>query len=540
MKNLISLFLSFSIFILGLIIPNTNLKAQVADGTNFDFSLDDFTNWKGYQSKNNSSSTTIDFDDWILFENPNNCMHSGKNCFVINTNFSQYDMNVGATKLFKIPSFLGYSKSVQINVDDTGANANYLAYDLLVSSNNCMITFNYALVFESPSHTGYENPFFQVEILSLDSNNLENGRLHPSTFYEVKGELPLPEGWSLFNYSGSSGIWQNWRQLSMDLNDYIGQKVRIKVLITACSSTNHWAYGYFVGKVAPRELEVNPCPGLDTIAAILSAPPGFAKYEWFENPNDLPESQLSNIADTATPLDVREVVGPIPARFMYNVISKDSLSENLFVKLTSIVNPGNTPMVTYIKGKSYSYKPEAKFDTLTVGYLRMHFKNKTKFPQNDTNVEIEYIWDFGDGSDLVVYNSKTNPEIKNINPTHEYSDTNEYNVTLTAKYNGCKTKTQKAIVPVIVSLDYVKKDNISLNIYPNPANNYVNLKVNGIEGNAKIIIYNEIGKQVQSIDVSSNFGIIEKQIDTKKFEKGVYLVKIISKGIETSEKLIIQ
>ncbi|MDD2287508.1 MAG: T9SS type A sorting domain-containing protein, partial [Bacteroidales bacterium] len=177
---------------------------------------------------------------------------------------------------------------------------------------------------------------------------------------------------------------------------------------------------------------------------------------------------------------------------------------------------------------------------LTVGYLRMHFKNKTKFPQNDTNAEIEYIWDFGDGSDLVVYNSKTNPEIKNINPTHEYSDTNEYNVTLTAKYNGCKTKTQKAIVPVIVSLDYVKKDNISLNIYPNPANNYVNLKVNGIEGNAKIIIYNEIGKQMQSIDVSSNFGIIEKQIDTKKFEKGVYLVKIISKGIETSEKLIIQ
>ena len=83
-------------------------------------------------------------------------------------------------------------------------------------------------------------------------------------------------------------------------------------------------------------------------------------------------------------------------------------------------------------------------------------------------------------------------------------------------------------------------DNISLNIYPNPANNYVNLKVNGIEGNAKIIIYNEIGKQVQSIDVSSNLGIIEKQIDTKKFEKGVYLVKIISKGIETSEKLIIQ
>ena len=536
MKNLISLFLSFSIFILGLIISNTNLKAQVADGANFDFSLGDFTNWKGYQSNNNSSSTTIDFDDWILFENPNNCMHSGKNCFVINTNFSQYDMNVGATKLIKIPSFLGFSKSVQINVDDTGANANYLAYDLLVSSDNSMITFNYALVFESPSHTGYENPFFQVEILSLDSNNVENGRLHPSTFYEVKGELPMPEGWSLFNNSGSSGIWQNWRQLSMDLNDYIGQKVRIKVLITACSSTNHWAYGYFVGKVASRELEVNPCPGLDTIAAILSAPPGFAKYEWFENPNDLPESQLSMIADTATPLDVREVVGSIPARFMYKVLSKDSLSENLFVKLTSIVNPGNTPMVTYIKGKSYSYKPDAKFSTV-IDFLKVSFFNKTKFPQDDPDAEIEYIWDFGDGSDLVIYNSKTNPINENINPVHYYNEFVCDTVKLTAKYNGCKTTYVKNI---IVGLEDVKHNNISLSVYPNPATNFANVRIEGVEGNAEIIIYNEIGKQVQSIEVSSNLGRIEKQIDTKKFEKGVYLVKIISEGIEASQKLIIQ
>ncbi len=538
MNKTITLFLTLSLYVIGLIIPNTNIKAQVADGTNFDFSLGDFTYWKGYQSKNKSSSTTIDFYNWILYPNPDTCFHQNLPCFVINSDTSEYDPNIGS--LLKVPYHLGYNKSVKINVDESGANANYLSYDMLITNENCMVTFNFALILETPGHQGYQNPFAKIEVLEIDANKSKADILHPSFTYLVLGSQPPPIGWTNFTTAGAQGIWQNWRQVTMDLSNYIGHSIRLNILITGCSPTAHYAYGYFTGEVAPKIIEVNSClDNLSDTLAILKAPAGFAKYEWFENPNDLPETQLNTI-DYGNPLLVSEFNGALTPENKFEVLKSDSISKNLFVKLTSITNTWNTPLISYIKVNAYNSKPIAKFAKIRSSNYEVAFENRTEFPQNDTNAEIEYVWDFGDGSDLVVYNNKTNPVFMNINPIHQYLDSNEYNVQLTVRYNGCESITNNIIIPTYTGIEEVINDNISLNIYPNPASHFTNIKAEGVNGNAKIIIYNEIGKQIQSINVSSVNGVIEKQIETKKYEKGVYLVKIISEGIETSQKLIIQ
>src|SRR5690554_6918124 len=355
MNKTITLFLSFCIFILGLIIPNTNIKAQVADGTNFDFSLGDFTNWKGYQSKNNSSSTTIDFYNWILYPNPDTCFHQNLPCFVINSDTSEYDPNIGS--LLKVPYHLGYNKSVKINVDESGANANYLSYDMLITNENCMVTFNFALILETPGHQGYQNPFAKIEVLEIDANKSKADILHPSFTYLVLGSQPPPVGWTNFTTAGAQGIWQNWRQVTMDLSNYIGHSIRLNILITGCSPTAHYAYGYFTGEVAPKIIEVNSClDNLSDTLAILKAPAGFAKYEWFENPNDLPETQLNTI-DYGNPLLVSEFNGALTPENKFEVLKSDSISKNLFVKLTSITNTWNTPLISYIKVNAYNSKP---------------------------------------------------------------------------------------------------------------------------------------------------------------------------------------
>ena len=538
MNKTITLFLTLSLYVIGLIIPNTNIKAQVADGTNFDFSLGDFTNWKGYQAKNTSSSTTIYFSNWILYPNPDTCFHQNLPCFVINSDTSAYDPNIGS--LLKVPYHLGYNKSVKINVDEGGANANYLSYDMLITNDNCMVTFNFALILETPGHSGYQNPFAKIEVLEIDANKSKADILHPSFTYLVLGSQPPPVGWTNFTTAGAQGIWQNWRQVTMDLSNYIGHSIRLNILITGCSPTAHYAYGYFTGEVAPKIIEVNSClDNLSDTLAILKAPAGFAKYEWFENPNDLPETQLNTI-DYGNPLLVSEFNGALTPENKFEVLKSDSISKNLFVKLTSITNTWNTPLISYIKVNAYNSKPIAKFAKIRSSNYEVAFENRTEFPQNDTNAEIEYVWDFGDGSDLVIYNSKTNPVFMNINPIHQYLDSNEYNVQLKVRYNGCESITNNIIIPTYTGIEEVINDNISLNIYPNPASHFANIKAEGVNGNAKIIIYNEIGKQIQSINASSVNGVIEKQIETKQFEKGVYLVKIISEGIEISQKLIIQ
>ena len=283
MNKTITLFLSFCIFILGLIIPNTNIKAQVADGTNFDFSLGDFTNWKGYQSKNNSSSTTIDFYNWILYPNPDTCFHQNLPCFVINSDTSEYDPNIGS--LLKVPYHLGYNKSVKINVDESGANANYLSYDMLITNENCMVTFNFALILETPGHQGYQNPFAKIEVLEIDANKSKADILHPSFTYLVLGSQPPPIGWTNFTTAGAQGIWQNWRQVTMDLSNYIGHSIRLNILITGCSPTAHYAYGYFTGEVAPKIIEVNSC--LDNLSDTTNSYGLYIDIDGFKKINDI-------------------------------------------------------------------------------------------------------------------------------------------------------------------------------------------------------------------------------------------------------------
>ncbi|MBP1630634.1 MAG: hypothetical protein H6Q15_1527 [Bacteroidetes bacterium] len=541
MKKLTTSFCTFIITVLMIFGSFNQSFSQIGDGTNFDFSMSDFTYWKGYQTKNNSDATVIKYSGWNLFTNPAECTWQSDTCFVINKNYTEYDYNVGATKLIKIPTYFGFNRSVKINVQKYGANTNMLSYDMLVSDKNSLVTFNYSMVLEAPGHTGYQNPFFQLEIFELDENDNEIARLDPSTYYDVKGQLPKPDGWSEFTVGSSDGIWQNWKQISYDLANFRSKRIRMKVLVAGCSPTGHWSYGYFVGKVGASAIQVNSCYKVDTIAKLI-APPGFAKYEWFANPNDLPLSQLSTIAN-GTPLAISAVNGSVPAKnsFLVKQSTLTTNGENYFVRLTTQVPTGLSipAYVSYIKVKAYNSKPKARFYKQSGQSNIVQFYNDTYFPVQDTTALIEYFWDFGDGSEILMYNSQTNPIVENISPSHQYSQEGNYRVQLTSKFNGCATTFDTMIRATLVGLDDVESG-ASLSLYPNPATNQTTVKVSGVNGDAKVLVVDEQGKVIETINAIPSNGTIETKIDLSKYSSGIYFVKVIGDKIQRTEKLIIQ
>lgn len=413
--------------------------SQAGTGRNFDFAFGpvaNYSGWKAGQTQNNSSTNTISFGppsgctgtvqgSWCIYNDPATCFWQGTRCFVLNSNINESDPIVPALK--KIPP--GYLRSSQINCNENNRNVNMLSYDLLVNDTNCLLTFNYAMVLEAPGHSGYQNPFFQIQVVKLAADGVtEQGLVQPCATFEVIGETPAPQGWGTF----SGGIWQDWRQVSMNLTDYLSQRIRIKVILAGCQPTAHWSYGYFVGKVGPSTLSVNAC-GDGDIVAVITAPSGFQKYEWFPNPGNLPENQLETIAVPDSLLFSSTATATTPANNTFNITSAiyANHGQHYFVKVTS-PSSGNTPgCEAYIKVNAQSIKPLTRFSDSVDCQLTAFFDNQTNFPTEGGTKE--YYWTFGDGNSA--YHSSNDASTNNnISPVHTYENPGTYTVTLRAVY----------------------------------------------------------------------------------------------------------
>ena len=434
---------------------NANYAFSQLDGTNFDFNAytpANYAGWRGYQAQNNTSgsSTPPALSTWVGFNDPATCFWQGDRCFIINSNVNETDTRVssGTNILKKIPT--GYSRSTQINCAQNNRNANMLTYDLTVTPQNCLLTFNFAMVLESPGHGGYQDPFFKIDVIKLNDNTeAEEGLVQTCATFEVKGNSSTPPaGW--FTYSG--GIWQPWRQISMNLTNNIGERVRIKVLLASCAWSGHYAYGYFVGKVGPSVLTVNACGSGDT-AAVITATSGFAKYEWYENPENRPESQLSDLA-VGTPIYSSEATTTQPANNNFVITNSmyNQHGEFYFVKVTSPSSSTGVPgCIAYMKARVQVIKPVTEYTFITDCQLTAAFTNGTTFPVDDEGAIKQYHWDFGDGTQVDYTSEDTNTNV-NINPTHVYTTPGTYTVTLTASYNGCeKTISHEVEIPATPS-----------------------------------------------------------------------------------------
>ncbi len=73
-------------------------------------------------------------------------------------------------------------------------------------------------------------------------------------------------------------------------------------------------------------------------------------------------------------------------------------------------------------------------------------------------------------------------------------------------------------------------------VYPNPANNLVNIKTKAVNGDTKIQIFDINGRSVMQRNLSVN----ETQIDVSQLTTGIYILKMTNDTASQTEKLIIE
>ena len=139
-----------------------------------------------------------------------------------------------------------------------------------------------------------------------------------------------------------------------------------------------------------------------------------------------------------------------------------------------------------------------------------------------------YLWTWGDGNQDTI-----------ANPSHTYADTGIYTICLTitdstgcqstycdSSYNVQRTSNMMAYINVIPNIMTGTKTNDSkneINVYPNPATNYLTIRQSSPSSNQQLYITDILGNEVyhQPINNSNN-----QSIDISQWSDGVYFYQL--------------
>ncbi|MCH3923518.1 MAG: T9SS type A sorting domain-containing protein [Bacteroidales bacterium] len=86
--------------------------------------------------------------------------------------------------------------------------------------------------------------------------------------------------------------------------------------------------------------------------------------------------------------------------------------------------------------------------------------------------------------------------------------------------------------------DNAKQDNISISLYPNPANEQTTLQINNLNSDAKVIMTDVAGRIIKTDNIAK--GQSSLRLNTSNLSSGIYYIKISSNSFTQTKKLIVK
>lgn len=371
------------IVLTSIIFTNNSIAQDLAHGDNLSFAYGT-AGWKGTAGDYNGDASTGPV--WSQSAAYNDITSAKDDCnqnlfTIISTNGTDPHTN---NALSKIPTHLGFTKSMRINNDISGCTSGYSCnglpsyaeakYDLTVDEDNCLVSVYYAIVLEAPHPgSGYYNPTFQIDVISGGSLVSE------CAFWETTGDPNIPS--SLFVNGASGWIYCPWQQVKMNLANYIGESVTIRIRVGDCKADCHAGYGYIVAKAEKPTIQVAGCAGEGNIITTATAPQGFEAYKWF---------RVTRNATSQSQLEALE-----PADNSADVLSTDSI-----LTVTEAMMQGQTTQyfaVKLISPRTQNTRPNCvAYIKATVNDIRPNFDAITYIPVDPLNERDEVGFKFSD------------------------------------------------------------------------------------------------------------------------------------------------
>lgn len=162
---------------------------------------------------------------------------------------------------------------------------------------------------------------------------------------------------------------------------------------------------------------------------------------------------------------------------------------------------------------SITVMPQPENDGFNFEPLFNEAMGKVRFEPINQAPNYTYAWDFGDG------NTSTQ-----TSPVHTYAAAGDYLVTMDVS-NGCTDTSVTLMIKVDFTLGTVTvtKNNIDMKLYPNPAQDQLNLELVGDNIYFRnIALYNVIGQKVVEVHTSKT---VTEKVNINQLPAGMYILK---------------
>ena len=234
---------------------------------NIDFKMGNFTNWECRTGivQGFSGVNTI---TWAGYS-PDPSRHQ-----IIPTNSPEKDKYGN----FPVQCPNTTTPSVKLGSSTAGHEAEGLFYTFTIpaTATKFSLLYQYAIVLQNPGHQAHEQPRFRARIIDA----LTEQEVNCVSFdFTSSGSLPGFQQSSVL----PTVIFKDWTAVSVDLSSYAGREIRVEFITSDCVFQEHFGYAYInVGSICNGSIiGSNYCEG--ETSTTLTAPFGFAKYQWFSN-----------------------------------------------------------------------------------------------------------------------------------------------------------------------------------------------------------------------------------------------------------------
>ena len=196
--------------------------------------------------------------------------------------------------------------------------AERITYTFTVTEDSKYLLLRYAVIWENPNTHNDVLPSFQLETLEGTSGE----SIIPGQCYNFNATVGnamidhVNDCWIIHRICQRNGwtwgttltpekhpvAWRDWRTRIVNLADYVGQTVRLRITSSDCGHNGHFGYSYFTLRCLDANLYSPTCGG-PTEYRTFTAPTGL-NYIWYKvNENKVRTELLSETSNTLTVLN---------------------------------------------------------------------------------------------------------------------------------------------------------------------------------------------------------------------------------------------